>query len=216
MRPAERLEPGAIEVPGDFSSAAFLVVAALLVAGSDVRLEGVGLNPTRIGLLGILNRMGAAVEVEEEPRQAAREPRGDDRRPPRARCRAPASAAGGGAAGDRRAAAGRARSAASPRARPSSRGAEELRHKESDRIATVVDGLRGLGAEIEATEDGFAVARHRRASRRERSTPAATTAWRCSARSPASPRARASRCSGMEAAAVSYPGFAATCARGVG
>ena len=92
-------------------------------------------------------------------------------------------------------------------------GAQELRLKESDRIATVVDGLRGLGADIEATADGFAVrgtgglrggaiARPRR--------PPAGDARR--GRRAGEPRA-ASRSSGMEAAAVSYPGFAADLAR---
>ena len=65
VEPAERLELGSISVPGDFSSAAFFIVGALLVRGSEVRLEGVGINPGRIGLLGILTRMGAAVEVIE-------------------------------------------------------------------------------------------------------------------------------------------------------
>ncbi|MGH2975672.1 MAG: 3-phosphoshikimate 1-carboxyvinyltransferase, partial [Solirubrobacterales bacterium] len=64
IRPAKRLEPGALAVPADFSSAAFFVVAALLVPGSEVTLEGVGTNPTRTGLLGILERMGAEIEVE--------------------------------------------------------------------------------------------------------------------------------------------------------
>ena len=67
--------------------------------------------------------------------------------------------------------------------------------KESDRIATVVDGLRGLGADIEATEDGFAV-RGSGGLRAARSTPPATTASRCWARWPGWPRARGSRCSG--------------------
>ena len=71
-------------------------------------------------------------------------------------------------------------------------GAEELRHKESDRIATVVEGLTGLGAEIEATDDGFAFAAPAGCAA-ARSTRTATTAWRCWARSPASPRARGSR-----------------------
>ena len=58
------------------------------------------------------------------------------------------------------------------------RGAQELRVKESDRIAGVVEGLRGLGAEIEATERRLRRARHRRPARRARSTRTATTAWR--------------------------------------
>ena len=77
------------------------------------------------------------------------------------------------------------------------RGAHELRVKESDRIAGVVDGLRGLGATIEATEDGFVVDGGGGVGcAAARSTRTATTAWRCSARSPAWPRARASASSG--------------------
>jgi 3-phosphoshikimate 1-carboxyvinyltransferase len=154
VEPAQRLEPGEIAVPGDFSSAAFLIVAGLLVSGSRVRLEGVGINPGRIGLLGILTRMGAAVEVVETaaagrepvatigarpgPLQAARVGGGEV---PLAIDELPLVAlAGCFAEGE-----------------TVVTGAEELRHKESDRIATVVGGLRGLGAEIEATADGFAV-----------------------------------------------------------
>ena len=77
------------------------------------------------------------------------------------------------------------------------RGAAELRLKESDRITAVVDGLRGLGADIEATEDGFAVAGTGGCGAASW-TPAATTGWRCSAPSRAWPRARASRSSGWK------------------
>ncbi len=62
----ERLHGGRIAVPADFSSAAFFLVGALLVPGSDVTLTGVGLNPTRTGLLTILERMGAEVEATVE------------------------------------------------------------------------------------------------------------------------------------------------------
>lgn len=62
--PLDRLDLSQVDVPGDFSSAAFLVVAALLVPGSEVIVEDVGLNPTRIGLLNALERMGAQVTVE--------------------------------------------------------------------------------------------------------------------------------------------------------
>ena len=68
-------------------------------------------------------------------------------------------------------------------------GAEELRHKESDRIATVVEGLGGIGADIEATADGFAVNGTGELAG-ARSTRAGTTAWRCWARSRASHRGR--------------------------
>ncbi len=154
VEPATSLELGQLTIPGDFSSAAFFIVAAALVKGSEVRLEGVGINPGRIGLLGILTRMGAAIEVIETgaaenepvatiiarsgPLQAARVGAGEialaiDELPilALAACFAEGETVVS--------------------------GAEELRHKESDRIATVVDGLRGLGAEIEATEDGFVV-----------------------------------------------------------
>jgi 3-phosphoshikimate 1-carboxyvinyltransferase len=62
--PVDRLSLHHIAVPGDFSSAAFLLVAALLVPGSDLTIEGVGLNPTRVGLLRALERMGADISIE--------------------------------------------------------------------------------------------------------------------------------------------------------
>src|SRR5215207_7450322 len=65
VRPVERLECSSILVPADISSAAFFLVAALLVRGSDVALDGIGVNPTRTGLLTILERMGAEIEREE-------------------------------------------------------------------------------------------------------------------------------------------------------
>jgi 3-phosphoshikimate 1-carboxyvinyltransferase len=155
VRPAQRLSQERISVPGDFSSAAFIVVAAALVPGSRVRLEQVGLNPTRVGLLGVLNRMGAAVEVEEGPERGGPEPLGAivARHGPLAGTRVhgdevpltidelPLVALVGSFAEGRTVVS----------------GAAELRHKESDRIAGVVEGLRGIGAEIEATDDGFAV-----------------------------------------------------------
>lgn len=154
VRPAERLDQGELSVPADFSSAAFWIVAGLVVPGSEVRLENVGINPTRIGLLGILTRMGAAIEVIETapaggesratitarhgPLEATRVHKGEV---PLAIDELPLVAlAGCFAEGE-----------------TVVTGAEELRHKESDRIATVVDGLGALGAEIEATEDGFVV-----------------------------------------------------------
>jgi 3-phosphoshikimate 1-carboxyvinyltransferase len=150
---ADALRGERIVVPGDFSSAAFLLAAAAVVEGSELRLSGVGLNPTRVGLLGILNRMGAPFEVEEGPE--AVEPMGAivARHGPLQATRVHAEEVplaidelplvallGCFAEGT-----------------TTVSGAEELRHKESDRIATVVDGLRGVGAEIEATEDGFVV-----------------------------------------------------------
>jgi 3-phosphoshikimate 1-carboxyvinyltransferase len=154
VRPAERLELGAVAVPGDFSSAAFFLVAATLVAGSEVRIEGVGLNPTRVGLLGILGRMGADITVEERAADGP-EPAGAmvSGHAPLVGTRVHAeevavaidelplvALAGCFAEGETVVA-----------------GAQELRHKESDRIAAVADGLRALGGDIEATADGFAI-----------------------------------------------------------
>ncbi len=154
VEPAQRLEPGEITIPADFSSAAFMIVAALLVRGSEVRLEGVGINPGRIGLLGILTRMGAGIEVIET-RAAGHEPVATviARSGPLQGVRV-----GGGEVPltiDELPLVALAACFAAGETVVS--GAEELRHKESDRIATVVGGLSGVGAEIEATEDGFVV-----------------------------------------------------------
>ena len=153
--PVDRLKLGDIEVPGDFSSAAFWIIAAAIVPGSEVRISGVGLNPTRVGLLGILNRMGAAVRVVEEEVGPGGEPRGavltahGDLAGTRIHAEEVAIAidelplvalAGCFAEGE-----------------TVVEGASELRRKESDRIAGVVDGLGALGADIEAREDGFVV-----------------------------------------------------------
>ncbi|HMC07322.1 MAG TPA: 3-phosphoshikimate 1-carboxyvinyltransferase [Solirubrobacterales bacterium] len=154
VRAAERLAPAPVAVPGDFSSAAFWAVAAAIVPGSRVRIQGVGLNPTRVGLLGILNRMGAPFEVDEDP-AAEIEPRGT-------------ISVRHGALAATRVHEGEVALAIDElplvallgcfaEGRTVVSGAAELRHKESDRIAAVVDGLRGLGAEIEAAPDGFSV-----------------------------------------------------------
>ena len=154
LEPTERIEPRDLEVPGDLSSAAFFIVGALLIAGSEMRLQGVGLNPTRVGLLGILNRMGASLEVEEEPASGG-EARGavTARRSPLQATRVvPAEVP---LAIDELPLV--ALAACFAEGETVVRGAGELRHKESDRIAAVVDGLRGLGADAEASPDGFVI-----------------------------------------------------------
>jgi 3-phosphoshikimate 1-carboxyvinyltransferase len=154
VRAAERLELADVTVPGDFSSAAFWLVAATLVPGSEVRLAEVGLNPTRIGLLRVLQRMGAPVTVESR-RMEGMEP-------------IAALAARHGPLGATTIEAGEvpllidelplvALLGAFAEGTTVVSGAGELRHKESDRIATVVDGLHALGARIEARPDGFTV-----------------------------------------------------------
>ncbi len=154
VRPARRLEPGEIVVPADFSSAAFFLVAALLVRGSDVELEGVGLNPTRTGLLPILTRMGAEIEVGPEGERGG-EPAG------RLRAR-PAELRGtevGGAevplAIDELPLV--ALAACFAEGATTIRDAGELRRKESDRIAAVAEALNGLGGRVEPTEDGMRI-----------------------------------------------------------
>jgi len=97
--PAERLELGELEVPGDFSSAAPFVVAATLIPGSELHVHGVNLNPRRTGLLGILERMGARITVYNR-RRIGGEPAGSrstscrsSRSPPRTRTVGASSAA---------------------------------------------------------------------------------------------------------------------------
>jgi 3-phosphoshikimate 1-carboxyvinyltransferase len=155
IRPAARLEAGEIAVPADFSSAAFFIVAGLLVPESDMTVVGVGLNPTRTGLLTILRRMGAEIEVEEGGERGG-EPSG------RIRVR-PAPLRGtevGGAevplAIDELPLV--ALAACFAEGETTIRDAAELRRKESDRIESVAGALRALGAEVETSEEGMTIA----------------------------------------------------------
>ena len=148
------LVPCDLTVPGDFSSAAFFIVAALLVPGSRVRVRDVGINPTRVGLLGILNRMGARIEVEESPPLNG-EPRGtiEARHSPlRSTTVTPGEVP---LAIDELPLV--ALAAAFAEGETVVRGAEELRHKESDRVATVVEAVNSMRGDAEAFDDGFAV-----------------------------------------------------------
>jgi 3-phosphoshikimate 1-carboxyvinyltransferase len=159
VSPADELYLEELVVPGDASSAAFAIAAGVLVPGSRLLLRGVGTNWTRTGFVRIAQRMGAIVlgDLEEEPGdevlageptseldvaagplhattvEAAEVPLAIDELPL-------VALLGCFAEGETVVS-----------------GAQELRVKESDRIATVVDGLRALGGEIEATADGFAV-----------------------------------------------------------
>ncbi len=155
---ADELLLESVRVPGDPSSAAFLVAAGVLVPGSRLLIADVGVNWTRTGFLRILRRMQGIVLGDLEPRAGelkAHEPVSDldvahgaleatvvePDEVPHAIDELPLVALLGCFA----------------EGETLVRGAQELRVKESDRIAGVVEGLRGLGAEIEATEDGFAV-----------------------------------------------------------
>jgi 3-phosphoshikimate 1-carboxyvinyltransferase len=153
----DELELDEIVVPGDPSSAAFVAAAATLVAGSRVVVKGVDLNWTRTGFLRIAERMGAVIlgDLEEPGTEADEEPVGEldvASAPLEGTVVEPAEVPTAideltlvallGAFAD---------------GETLVRGAAELRVKESDRIASVVEGLRGLGADIEATDDGFVV-----------------------------------------------------------
>lgn len=154
IKPAEKLEAQEFQVPGDISSAAFFIVAALIVPGSEIIIRNVGINPTRSGIIDILEQMGARLTVENmktiggEPVadlvvsssdlkavqvEGAVIPRLIDELPILAVAMAMAS-------GD-----------------SVVRDAGELRVKETDRIEAICYELGRLGVKIEETTDGFIV-----------------------------------------------------------
>jgi 3-phosphoshikimate 1-carboxyvinyltransferase len=155
LEPPLRLEGRPLAVPGDFSSAAFFIVAALLGARNDgIVIHNVGLNPTRTGLLDVLRLMGGDIEVRD-PRSSGAEPVADlcVRASALRGIEVPAAlvplaidefpvlfVAAACAAGETRIT-----------------GAEELRVKESDRIAATSDAFRVLGVEHETTPDGMRI-----------------------------------------------------------
>ncbi|HTZ63687.1 MAG TPA: 3-phosphoshikimate 1-carboxyvinyltransferase [Solirubrobacteraceae bacterium] len=155
---ADELVLDRVSVPGDVSSAAFMIAAGVLVPGSRLLIADVGVNWTRTGFLRILRRMRGIVlgDLEEQTGEIVpTEPISDldvahgaleattvePEEVPGAIDELPLVALLGCFA----------------EGQTVVRGAQELRIKESDRINDVVDGLRGLGAEIEATDDGFVV-----------------------------------------------------------
>jgi 3-phosphoshikimate 1-carboxyvinyltransferase len=155
---ADELVLERVRVPGDLSSAAFMVAAGVLVPGSRLLIGDVGVNWTRTGFLRILRRMQGIVlgDLEDESGELCTEEPVSDldvahgalegtvveaEEVPLAIDELPLVALLGCFA----------------EGETVVHGAQELRIKESDRIAAVVEGLRGLGAEIEATDDGFAV-----------------------------------------------------------
>jgi 3-phosphoshikimate 1-carboxyvinyltransferase len=154
LRPGPTLRCVDVQVPGDFSSAAFWLVLGVLHPSAEVRVRDVGLNPSRTGLLTILERMGASVQLENA-RDIAGEPVADlIVRSSQLR----ATTVGGdlvalaideiplvallGLFAD---------------GETVVQDAAELRAKESDRLAVVADGLRELGGDIDATEDGWRI-----------------------------------------------------------
>jgi 3-phosphoshikimate 1-carboxyvinyltransferase len=143
-----------IDIPADISSAAFFLVAASIAPGSELLLEHVGMNPTRTGIIDILQRMGADIEVSNA-RDVGGEPVADVRvrsaplhgidipveLVPLAIDEFPVIFV----------------AAACAQGRTVLTGAEELRVKESDRIQVMADGLQTLGIEAEATADGMII-----------------------------------------------------------
>ncbi|MCX8032820.1 MAG: 3-phosphoshikimate 1-carboxyvinyltransferase [Thermoleophilia bacterium] len=154
IQPTECLTLNRIAVPGDFSSAAFFLVGALLVPDSEVTVAGVGLNPTRTGLLNVLRRMGADIEVSVESGSGP-EPTGTvvarttrlmptDITPeevPLLIDELPLFML----------------AAAKASGRSSIRGAAELRTKESDRLAAMSALLRSIGIECVEHSDGMEI-----------------------------------------------------------
>jgi len=154
VQPAGALRLGEVEVPGDFSSAAPLLVAAAIVPGSDVTVHGLGLNPRRTGLLDVLERMGARIAVYNR-RRAGAEPVGDvqilhaelvatrvdaDEVPSLVDELPLVALAASHARGETVVA-----------------GAAELRLKETDRVEAVADALRACGAHVQARPDGWTI-----------------------------------------------------------
>lgn len=154
IRGEAELKPQQIVVPGDPSSAAFPVVAALLVPGSAVTIENVGINATRAGLFEALRMMGAEIAFANV-REVGGEPVADI-----VACH---SALSGIEVPPELAPSMIDEypvlfvAAALAQGRTVMRGIEELRVKESDRIATMAEGLRAIGARVEEVEDGLIV-----------------------------------------------------------
>lgn len=149
-----KLTATAIDVPADISSAAFFMVGASIATGSDLTLEHVGINPTRIGIINILRQMGANIEISNE-RVVGGEPVAEIRvrsailkgiripedQVPLAIDEFPVLFV----------------AAACAEGETVLTGARELRVKESDRIQVMADGLKVLGVNAQPTEDGMII-----------------------------------------------------------
>ena len=154
LQGGQKLSGTHVEVPGDISSAAFFLVAGAIAKGSSIRLEQVGLNPTRTGIIDVLNKMGAKLEIELNHSTDA-EPVGDliihsselhgieigGDLIPRLIDEIPIIAL----------------LATQAHGTTVIKNAEELKVKETDRITAVVNELKKLGADIVATDDGMII-----------------------------------------------------------
>jgi 3-phosphoshikimate 1-carboxyvinyltransferase len=152
--PPQSLRLGTVDVPGDFSSAAPFVVAAAIVPESWITIHDVGLNPRRTGLLDVLDRMGGRVGILAR-RRLGQEPAGDVEVRTAELTATTIGPAEVPALIDELPLF--ALLAAHARGTSRVRGAEDLRHKESDRIEALVDALRAVGVRAKAHPDGFEV-----------------------------------------------------------
>ncbi len=154
LRGGQRLRATDIVVPADFSSAAFFLVAASIIPGSELRLQQVGLNPRRTGLLHALRLMGADI-TEENPAEQGGEPVADlvVRYAPLKGAQIPEALVPDMI--DEFPALFVAAAAAEGQTVVT--GAAELRVKESDRLAAMATGLRTLGVQVDETEDGATI-----------------------------------------------------------
>ncbi|MBI5640247.1 MAG: 3-phosphoshikimate 1-carboxyvinyltransferase [Nitrospirae bacterium] len=153
VRGGHELSAMEIEVPGDFSSAAFFLVASLIIPGAEVTAKNVGINPTRTGLLDVLRKMGAAVEISNE-HEVSGEPVADI-----------CLRSGGGLKAVQIGGEMIPRlidefpilciAAAASEGTTMIRGAEELRVKESDRIKAMATELGKMGVEVREHPDGL-------------------------------------------------------------
>jgi 3-phosphoshikimate 1-carboxyvinyltransferase len=153
VKGGQRLTARSLAVPGDISSAAFWMVAAASLPGSEIVIDSVGVNPTRTGIIDVLRRMGADVEISSDDSQVG-EPIGTIRvRHGRLGTAVIAPAEVPGVIDELPVLGALATHGGELRVT----GAEELRVKESDRISALTDGLRRMGADIDELPDGFHV-----------------------------------------------------------
>jgi 3-phosphoshikimate 1-carboxyvinyltransferase len=152
IEPASALRLGEVLVPGDFSSAAPLIAAAVLIPGSNLTIHDVNLNPRRTGFLDVLERMGAHIAVFNK-RRVAGEAIGDIQVQYSELNAVEVNAPEVPSLVDELPLV--ALLAAQSRGRSQVRGAQELRVKETDRIEAVTEPLRSWGAHIRSREDGW-------------------------------------------------------------
>jgi 3-phosphoshikimate 1-carboxyvinyltransferase len=152
--PADRLRPLELDIPGDFSSAAPFIAAASLLSGSDLRVHGVGINPTRTGFLAVLERMGARISLFNR-RMLGGEPVADIEIQPAELVATEVKPSEVPLLVDELPLFALVASVA--RGESVVRGAGELRVKESDRLEAVKEVLRPLGVRISTTADGLRI-----------------------------------------------------------